>query len=632
MNPSAQPGPRRGRAAVLRATMVVLVLLLGAGLRLYGLDAQALWDDEGISYSRISEPLGNMLSQLPTEQMPAYYALLHAWTRAFGDSVWMMRALSALWGVLAIFAIYLTGNQWFGQPVGLGAALLLAISPSAIRQSQTVRMYPMLIAALLLAAVAGTRALGLSAAGPSDRRHRGAVLAFLAYGATATCAAITHLIGLLGIASLSIWAIWRYRRDRRTVTRWLAAQAPAAIACALWLLYSLLLSPAGETLSTTGGRLPSLISLGRQAVALLGAAWGVPGDSTTSLAGAMIALLGAIGLARTIRGPRADRATLLWQVPGATLAVLFALAWLADAPIYARNLAPQAPWAYLAAALGLGALDRVGRWAPVFALAAVVAAVAVNLGAYYRRPVENLAPLVSQIAANSRPGDAIVHTSKWRARSFAYYDESGLPSFEEPDVAELQSISDDYQRIWLLVYGYHPTDDIESCLMAACPQIGTWFSGTTQLMLYLPDQAPSQISQPLRADFGPIHLLGYDLRPPGPDPGDLIQLTLWWHCVTAVEPGYKVFVHLVDESGRIWGQRDAEPVDGLRPTWTWAPGDIVSDPQAFVVDPSAPPGNYRLLVGLYDHPTGRRLPILGAEAPHQDGAVLLQEIQLAQAP
>ena len=642
MNPSNRPtgGARPQWAILARIAATCLILLLGAWLRFHGLDAQGLWDDEGISYARAILPLGTMLSLLPDEQMPGYYAALHAWIRLFGDDVWTMRALSAICGIVAILAIYLVGRRWFGRRTGLLAALLMAISPSAIRQSQTLRMYPMLVAALLLAAATGTRALRLLAKGDhprieeakDGRERRAATLALLAYVIAATCVAMTHLIGLLGIATLSVWALWTYRRDRRAIQRWLWAQAPVVLVPAIWLLYGLMFSPAGEMLSRTGGSPPHPLALGSEAIMLLGAAWGSPATPLSALAGVLVGGLAILGMWRPRMGRRESQRALLWMMPGASFAALCVLGWLMDAPLYWHYLAPLAPWAYLAAGLGLTALARLRAWAHWLALFAVVAAMAINVSAYSQRPKEDLAPLAARIAANAQPGDAIVHSSKWRAQCFHYYDESGLSASEEPDAVEIGEITARAQRIWLLVYGYRPTKPIGDALMAAHPQVGNWPSGTTQLMLYVSSQAPSQMTNPLHADLGPIRLLGYDLAPEAPAPGEVVRLTLWWQSTAKVEPGYKIFIHLEDASGHIWGQRDAEPMDGLRPTWTWEPGEVIADPHAFAIDSNAPLGDYRLLVGLYDLPTGQRLPILGADAPHDGGALLLRELRLSAAP
>jgi hypothetical protein len=117
------------------------------------------------------------------------------------------------------------------------------------------------------------------------------------------------------------------------------------------------------------------------------------------------------------------------------------------------------------------------------------------------------------------------------------------------------------------------------------------------------------IAHPLAVDLGGlVRLRGFDLSPGGQiAPGSQMRLTLYWESLAETEIDYKVFVHLSDEAEQIWGQHDAHPVDALAPTSFWQPGDVVRDEHVFVVAPDAPPGEHRLLAGLYDEATMARL-------------------------
>lgn len=114
------------------------------------------------------------------------------------------------------------------------------------------------------------------------------------------------------------------------------------------------------------------------------------------------------------------------------------------------------------------------------------------------------------------------------------------------------------------------------------------------------------------ADFGgQITLVGYDFdgqeRRLSVEPGQPISLTLYWQALTSMDRGYTVFVHLLDERGKIWGQKDSQPLAGFYPTSFWDVGDLIDDEYELMVDPNAPEGNYTLFVGLYFLPTGERL-------------------------
>jgi hypothetical protein len=89
---------------------------------------------------------------------------------------------------------------------------------------------------------------------------------------------------------------------------------------------------------------------------------------------------------------------------------------------------------------------------------------------------------------------------------------------------------------------------------------------------------------------------------------------------------YTVFVHLVDPDGTIYGQWDKEPGErSKQPTTGWMEGEVVVDPISVPLATDAPPGNYRLLVGLYLAPDGPRLPLRDAS-----GAITSDALELTQ--
>jgi hypothetical protein len=137
------------------------------------------------------------------------------------------------------------------------------------------------------------------------------------------------------------------------------------------------------------------------------------------------------------------------------------------------------------------------------------------------------------------------------------------------------------------------------------------------------------IENPLTVHFGEeVSLLGYDLEADEIAPGDVLNLTLYWQVQQQMDVSYTVFVHLLDAQTRIWGQRDSVPDKGQYPTTGWLEGEVVEDEYEIPVDPSAPPGEYLVEVGLYDaaqlgYP---RLPVLDEQGQIIGDRVLLREI------
>jgi hypothetical protein len=96
-----------------------------------------------------------------------------------------------------------------------------------------------------------------------------------------------------------------------------------------------------------------------------------------------------------------------------------------------------------------------------------------------------------------------------------------------------------------------------------------------------------------------------------------------------MDENYTVFVHLVDDEGRIWGQQDNEPDGGFYRTSFWEPGELVSDRYEFVVDPAAPPGDYRIEVGMYLLGSGERLPVTGERGQPLGDRILLDSVTVS---
>jgi len=97
--------------------------------------------------------------------------------------------------------------------------------------------------------------------------------------------------------------------------------------------------------------------------------------------------------------------------------------------------------------------------------------------------------------------------------------------------------------------------------------------------------------------------------------GGVVSLELHWVALNQPSGDYQVFVHLVDQAGKTWAQRDGTPVDGRRPTSTWQSGEVIPDRHAILLPRDIPPGNYRIEMGLYRLADGTRLAT-GAGADH----------------
>ena len=80
---------------------------------------------------------------------PLYYEILSLWMRCFGEGEFAVRFLSLICGVASIIITYKLGKLFGDNKIGLGGALLLAVSPMHIWFSQEARGYALLTFLLL---------------------------------------------------------------------------------------------------------------------------------------------------------------------------------------------------------------------------------------------------------------------------------------------------------------------------------------------------------------------------------------------------------------------------------------------------------------------------------------------------
>jgi hypothetical protein len=150
------------------------------------------------------------------------------------------------------------------------------------------------------------------------------------------------------------------------------------------------------------------------------------------------------------------------------------------------------------------------------------------------------------------------------------------------------------------------------------------------LTVRLPD--PAQNTPPpvlLAAQVGQsIELRGYGLTPPLPSRQLPLNLALYWHTAAALPADYTVFTQLIGPDGQVWAQWDNPPQAGRYPTTAWAAGDTVVDRYTLTLREGAPPGQYRLLAGMYNPQTGQRLPVRVGGQPQPDNALELARLMM----
>lgn len=128
--------------------LLALIILVGLALRLYNLGQESVWFDEAVSIdvSKLGfiDQIRWVFNQSKEGNPPFYYMLLHLWVPVFGDSEFVSRLPSAIFGALSIPVIYAVGKFLFGKRAGLVAALILALSVFHVKYSQEARGYTLM--------------------------------------------------------------------------------------------------------------------------------------------------------------------------------------------------------------------------------------------------------------------------------------------------------------------------------------------------------------------------------------------------------------------------------------------------------------------------------------------------------
>ncbi|HOU14581.1 MAG TPA: glycosyltransferase family 39 protein [Anaerolineae bacterium] len=630
--------------------VLVVILLVATGLRFYRLDAQSFWNDEGNTARLVERPVALIIKGAAGDiHPPGYYLLLHVWRAFAGASEFALRAFSALCGVLTVAVTVAIGQRVGGWRTALAAALFLAVHPLSIYYSQETRMYALLglASALTLLCslkfqVESRKSRIHSQPSPTPNSLRPTPYSLLptyslllalsiALGLYTQYAYIFVLVGL----NLAFGVDWALRRpwEWRVLWRWIAAHALGGLAFLPW---------APIALEASGWRPPDLDSA--RAVQEIARALLVgitlPAKTAPWLigCGALLLLLALLTRARSRFGAWAALGMAL--VPPALL-IVFGL----YRPAYLKfMLAAVAP---LAVVLALpcsrppspeagSVRQRVRNWLAGLLLLALLWPQLTSQQYLYTDPAyarDDYRGIAARIAAEARPGDAILLSAPNQWEVFTYYYRGPLPVYPapyRPDPSRaaqwVDEITAQHTRLFILFWGDAESDPerrIEPYLARNAYKASDVWISTVRLALYGTGALPDTPAVFLNARLGDsIVLEGYALPQTVFSPGDIIPLTLFWRAEETPAERYKVFVHLTNADGALVAQTDAEPGGGFALTTLWQPGERLRDRYGVLAPPDSAPGEYRLLVGMYGF-SGERLPVTVNDQPAGDALPLM---------
>ncbi len=646
---SRESGPRR----LDRFDVAVLVLALaGLALRLWHLEFQSLWWDEGVSIylSGAGFRALTIAKDFSVDlHPPGYHLALAVWRVFLGPSVFADRLFSVLCGTVSIPLTYRFVCRLFGPETApprpdtdgvrasrgngrqegryaaLAAALLVTVSPIDIYYSQETRMYALLPVIGLLSLLVTS---SLLAGG-----RRSTWLAWVTINAVGLYT--YYYLGLLTAAEALI-LLWAAAR-RRQVVRWALAQMATLALFVPWTVLML------RRLGGSALALPAETAVHLTPTSYLLENWqdftlgfsSPPGARWLLVLFALATLAGAVAVARR------DHRLLILLALAVAVPLAGAGAVLLVRPFfYPRFILFAAIPIWALAGIGLTAYRRLWPLAVV-----VTAAIMAGNGWtwYYERttPRAGYAPddyrvVFATLAANARSGDVVFCGYPWQVGYVdAYLWAHGLQAAFVPRQSTLERIAGivgPTGRAW--VYEYSPDHSFAGSWLTQMltlrdrPLVVDQY-GDSRVTLFAPDRASAGPTPPLQATLGQdIGLVSGQVQASTPSrPGDRVQVVLQWRSLAAPPRSYTVFVHLLGPDGKIASQHDAPPLNGTFPTDRWRPGETLIDRYLLTIPDHARAGSYTVEVGMYEPDTGHRLTV--GPTPDRDNRIVVGELTIA---
>jgi len=196
--------------------LTFVILLIAFALRVYRLDAQSIWWDEGHSIQMASAAL----TQIPTlpgmdVHPPGYFVFLHGWMALAGRSEFALRDLSVVFSMLTVALLIRFAQELAGRRAGWVAGGLAALSPLYVTYAQEVRMYAVVTFLALVSVYFLWRSL---ANWRVDREEWKPLVSYV----LATAASLyTHYFTIfLLLFENIVWLVWALGSRTEAGTRW----------------------------------------------------------------------------------------------------------------------------------------------------------------------------------------------------------------------------------------------------------------------------------------------------------------------------------------------------------------------------------------------------------------------------
>jgi 4-amino-4-deoxy-L-arabinose transferase-like glycosyltransferase len=619
-----------------------LLVLIAFALRLYRLDYQSIWRDEGVSLhlaaSSISAILANRAGDV---HPPLYFILLHFWTKLAGFSELSARFFSLFFGLLLVPSLYCVVRKIFGAGTELAATAIVAFSPLYVVYSQEVRVYAMLPLLYLFIIYR----LYQLAQGKELTWGRGLELAAL----EVLCLHLHYFsIFAMAYANLFLAMLWLKGHRGINLRRWFPSQVLVALACApwAWMVIESWMTE-GPPKSYFGGFAPQRGINPFEVASIVwhfsNGGYDLRGHRLFAFLSSLLAAAIVVALALALRADDRRHQTLItlchWMAP---LGMAFAVLWwkLMVAPRYIIMF--TVPFFVLLGRAIVVSIDAGGpaRLAGAFLALTLVATYALGLRiAFFDYFKDDVRGMVEYLEPLSGADDVIiVHPIDY---SIEYYYRGDAPiAMIDPDsaqgVASLEEALRGRRRAFLAWPSGTPIDNL-GLLPFLLEMSGRFAGGESfkgyRLRIFELEREgvfPPKI-EPASADFGVVRLTGAFYQDEV-EADNAVCLALRWQLPRATKRTYKVVVILWDEAGRRLSGTDVLLLNRWGcSTDRWTPGEEAVNYYVVPVPLGTPPLSYSITVGIYDVATMERLSFLDAAGNPAGEDFPLGEVKLTKA-
>ncbi len=603
---------------------LLLLMILAWALRLFHLDAQSVWWDEGISLHLASSELSEIASdRLNNIHPPLYFVILKGWLSLTGISIFAARYLSVLAGWLQVSATYGVATRWFGRRTGLASAILTTVSAVLVIYAQETRVYAIL-PLLYLALLALTRELTHA----NQRDSSDMWPAWISLAVVSWIAIHLHYMSLFAVAYVTVWALYSFMRAGRWSDCWrlVAAQSLAAVASLPWFTAAITNLPAirGEANAGTFVTDPVPVRF------LIGQVWtfyltGLAGSSARqgitmlAISSAIIFLL-LVLFRLSDKQTRQNTIALLahWIIPLSSALIV----WKVRSFSHPRYVVMLVPGLILLASYIIVPGTTLDLPKPLRIISQILSTgLALCLIAVFLRGLslyyfdddvakDNIRGAARYLEQEASERDVILVPDTDWSLPFEYrgFAQVGMPELQFSDDIwhNLDSLTNGISRVFTLDY-QRGTRDWQGIVPFSLHKAGTQTDEVEidQVIIrtFTLDQdiTPPE-DEPMSAQFGPLQLTGAWIEQGAPA-GDVIPIALKWRMSangTKQRPRANVSIRLVDDNYRIVSTKDDRLLDAEgKPTDLWANMRDVTTYHLLPLPPATPPVSYTIAIQIY---------------------------------